>query len=155
MSSVFFDTSVHFDEHPCCCCWWRVSSSGPRPLSALPRRLPVYVMTLDVYERERRDPSLLLPPSERSLVLPRDRFTAQSRFIDPAAAHSAKVRRDYRRGKYPHINALNPLEAARREMAYLPSQKRASKEEYSSPLTLTGAAIEAAATMMRVNVRRD
>lgn len=112
-------------------------------------------MTLDVYERERRDPSLLLPPSERSLVLPRDRFTAQSRFIDPAAAHSAKVRRDYRRGKYPHINALNPLEAARREMAYLPSQKRASKEEYSSPLTLTGAAIEAAATMMRVNVRRD
>lgn len=44
--------------------------SPPLPRAALPRRLPVYVMTSDVYERRRRDLSPLLPPSKRSLSCP-------------------------------------------------------------------------------------
>ena len=67
-------------------------SPSPLPWTALPRWLPVYVMTSDVYERGRRDLSPLLPPSERSLFLPRDLFTAQSRFTSPASGQRAKVR---------------------------------------------------------------
>lgn len=67
-------------------------SPSPLPWTALPRWLPVYVMTSDVYERGRRDLSPLLPPSERSLFLPRDLFTAQSRLTSPASGQRAKVR---------------------------------------------------------------
>lgn len=131
------DASVHFVDQPCCycCCWWRASFPGPLPASTLPRRLPVYVMTLDVYERERRDPSLLLPLSERSLVLPRDLFTAQSRFIDPAAAHTAKVRWDYTRknAPIPTLYIRLKLPDVKWHVCW---PKRTSKEEYLSLLTV-------------------
>lgn len=136
--SFTLDASVHFVDQLCCCCcwwWWRASFPGPLPTSTLPRRLPVYVMTLDVYERERRDPSLLLPLSERSLVLPRDFFTAQSSFIDPAAAHTAKVRWDYTRKNAPIPTLYTRLKMPGVKW-HVCWPKRTSKEEYLPLLTV-------------------
>lgn len=87
-------------------------------------------MTYDVYERERRDPSPLLPPSERSLVLPRDRLAAQSRFIDPVAARTAKGKAglDPNKKQGPVPPLLHPLFFGRRQTLNVISVDRKGRQ---------------------------
>lgn len=118
-------------------CWSTAAADEAHPLRSpsQPRRLPVYVMTLDLYERGRRDLSLLLPPSERSVVFPQDLITAQSRVVDPAATHTARIRWDYIR-KDHYTDALKSFLSLSEVKWHIRWSKRASKEEYMSLLTL-------------------